>query len=245
MKSKRYYTQTEVDEYVRKLLTDSEIALSKQAERIEKERKENDRLSRELEEIKFKEKTNARLLVLSERKVKNMEQSAKSKCAIELDRLIRLTDKWDEFFNDLSNKYEPQDKEHLEAFKEELSKTIDGLLDIEGMFSSGEAQVSDAVTEHEGEINRLNLLRKRKNSELDDRFTKLVLEFNMKIGDNATRGRGRPKKQESNNVNDIQKNNKKSEKVVYPPKGESGFDFEEALNPVDSLEDIMKDLMGV
>ena len=39
-KPKKYYTQIEVDEYVRKLLTDSEIALSKQAERIEKERKE-------------------------------------------------------------------------------------------------------------------------------------------------------------------------------------------------------------
>ena len=33
--AKKYYTQSEVDDYVRKLLTDSEIALSKQAERIE------------------------------------------------------------------------------------------------------------------------------------------------------------------------------------------------------------------
>ena len=39
MKNRKYYTQVEVDEYVRKLLTDSEIALSKQAERIEKEKK--------------------------------------------------------------------------------------------------------------------------------------------------------------------------------------------------------------
>jgi len=244
MKSKRYYTQTEVDEYVRRLLTDSEIALSKQSERIEKERKENDRLLRELEEIKLKEKTNARLLILSERKVKNLEQTARSKCVIELDRLARLAEKWDEFFSDLSNKYEAEDKDRLEEFKQEISKTIDGLLDIEEMFVG--AEVPDAVKEHEDEINRLNVLRKKKNNELDDRFSKLVLEFNMKIGDNATRGRGRPKKQDSNNVNDIEKNNKQSEKsVVYPPKGESGFDFEEALNPTDSLEDIMKDLMNV
>ena len=50
------------------------------------------------------------------------------------------------------------------------------------------------------------ILRKKKNSELDNRFSKLVLEFNMKIGDNATRGRGRPKKQDSNNVKDIKDN---------------------------------------
>ena len=244
MAGKRYYTQREVDEYVRKLLTDSEIALSKQAERIEKERKENERLTKELEEYKLKEKTNARLLVLSERKAKNMEQTARSKCAIELDRLARLADHWDGFFNDLTNKYEEQDKEKLEEFKDEISKTIDSLLDIETIFSSGED--NEAIEEHAGEINRLNILRKKKNNELDNRFSKLVLEFNMKIGDNATRGRGRPRKKDSNNVRDI-KNNLESEekpKQEYIPKGDSDFDFEEALNPVDSLEDIMKDLMN-
>lgn len=244
MAGKRYYTQREVDEYVRKLLTDSEIALSKQAERIEKERKENDRLTKELEEYKLKERTNARLLVLSERKAKNMEQTARSKCAIELDRLARLTEHWDGYFNDLSNKYEPEDKEKLEDFKAELTKTIDGLLDIETIFSAGE--IDEATMEHASEINRLNILRKKKNSELDDRFSKLVLEFNMKIGDNATRGRGRPKKRDLNNVKDIKKNleNEEKPKQQYIPKADGVFDFEEALNPVDSLEAIMRDLMN-
>ncbi len=245
MKNKKYYTQVEVDEYVRKLLTDSEIALSKQAERIEKERKENDRLTKELEEYKKKEKSNARLLVLSERKARYMEQTARSKCAIELDRLARLSEHWENFFNELSNKYDVKDKEKLEEFKEELSKTIDGLLDVESIFQSD--GVSPEVEEHAGEVNRLNLLRQKKNSELEDRFSKLVLEFNMKIGDNATRGRGRPKKKDTVNVKDIEKKLGKSqakEKVVYIPKGDSAFDFEEALNPEDSLEDIMKDLLG-
>ena len=242
MKSKRYYTQAEVDEYVRKLLTDSEIALSKQAERIDKERKENDRLTKELEEYKLKEKTNARLLVISERKAKNIEQTARSKCLVELDRLARLAEHWDGFFNDLTNKYEPADKEKLEEFKAELSKTIDGLLDIESLF--GAEEVPQEVVEHVGEVNRLNVLRQKKKSELEDRFSKLVLEFNMKIGDNATRGRGRPKKKDSNNVKDIEKNLEGEKKQQYIPKADGVFDFEEALNPVDSLEDIMKDLMN-
>lgn len=242
--AKKYYTQLEVDEYVRKLLTDSEIALSKQAERIEKERKENDRLLKELEEYKLKEKTNARLLVLSERKAKNMEQTARSKCAIELDRLARLAEHWDSFFSDLSNKYEPEDKEKLEEFKDELSKTIDGLLDIETIFSSDE--VDEATLEHVGEVNRLNVLRQKRKSELENRFSKLVLEFNMKIGDNATRGRGRPKKKDSNNVRDIQNNldAENKPKQDYIPKADGVFDFEEALNPTDSLESIMRDLMN-
>lgn len=244
MKNRKYYTQQELDEYVRKLLTDSEIALSKQAERIEKEVKENERLRKELEECKTKEKTNARLLILSERKVKNMEQTARAKCAIELDRLARLADEWEDFFNHLENKYNSEDKEKLEEFKADLSKTIDGLLDMEEIFQT--EGVSDAAQDHASEVNRLNVLRNKKKSELDDRFSKLVIEFNMKIGDNATRGRGRPKKQDSNNVKDIQKNldSSKKNKTDYIPKADGVFDFEEALNPVDSLEDIMRDLMN-
>ena len=242
MGTRKYYSQAQVDEYVRKLLTDSEISLSKQAERIEKEAKENERLRKEIEEIKAKEKANARLLVLSERKVKNLEQTARAKCAIELDRLARLADEWDSFFNDLDNKYNQEDKDKLEEFKLDLSKTIDGLLDMEDIFAT--EGVNEATNEHASEVNRLNVLRKKKKSELDDRFSKLVIEFNMKIGDNATRGRGRPRKQEANNVKDIEKNMNNNTSQVYPPKGDSGFDFEEALNPMDSLEDIMRDLLN-
>jgi len=245
MRGRKYYTQVEVDEYVRKLLTDSEIALSKQAERIEKERKENERLNKELDEYKKKEKSSSRLLVLSERKAKYLEQTTRSKCAIEIDRLARLVEKWDGFFNELSNKYDEVDKEKLEEFKEELSKTIDGMIEMERIFKTEGG--SEPVQEHLSEVNRLNVLRKKKDNELDQRFSKLVMEFNMKIGDNATRGRGRPKKQDSLNMKDIEKKlnkPKKKDKIVYPPVGENGFDFEEALNPTDSLEDIMKDLLN-
>ncbi|MBQ3158709.1 MAG: hypothetical protein IJB98_03350 [Clostridia bacterium] len=245
-KPKRYYTQIEVDEYVRRLLTSSEITLSKQAERIEKERKENERLTKELEEYKNKEKSVSRLLVLSERKAKYLESTTRSRCAIEIERLAMLAEKWDAFFADLTNKYNFKDKEKLEEFKNELSQTIDNMLEMDGLF--GDKPLDEAEQAQVGELNRLNVLRNKKKTELDDRFSKLVMEFNMKIGDNATRGRGRPKKQDSSKVGDIEKKLKpktaRQKSTVYPPKGESGFDFEEALNPTDSLEDIMKDLMG-
>ena len=214
MKNKKYYTQLELDEYVRKLLTDSEIALSKQAERIEKERKENENLNKELEELRKKEKSNARLLVLSERKAKYLEQTTYSKCVIEIDRLVRLAEKWEDFFDDLSNKYDDQDKNQLDEFKEELSKTIDGLIEIEDIFKGD--TIPDSVNEHVNEITRVNQLTDKQAS-LDDRFSKLVLEFNMKIGDNATRGRGRPKKSEGNNVKDIEKKFNKEENQTHFP----------------------------
>lgn len=245
-KPKKYYTQIEVDEYVRRLLTDSEITLSKQAERIEKERKENERLNRELEEYKNKEKSVSRLLVLSERKAKYLESTTKSKCAIEIERIARLAEKWDNYFEDLSNKYDNVDKEKLEEFKKELSTTIDNMLELDGLF--GDKPLDEAEQAHASELNRLNVLRNKKKTELDDRFSKLVMEFNMKIGDNATRGRGRPKKKDTTSLTDIEKQlapkQAKRTTMVYPPKSESGFDYEEALNPTDSLEDIMKDLLN-
>lgn len=246
MKQKKYYTQIEVDEYVRSLMTNSEIALSKQAERLEKERHENEELLKALEEYKQKEKSIARLLILSERRAKFLETNTRSRCAMEIERLARLAERWDDFFSHLSSTYANDDKQKLDEFKSELSKTIDGMLEMESLLS--DKPLSDAEKAHNDEINRLSIIKDKKKVELDNRFNKLVQEFNMKIGDNATRKRGRPKKDEMSNVKTIEKNLNKKKKatqtVVYPPVDESGFDFEEALNPTDSLEDIMKDLLN-
>ncbi|MBQ7466556.1 MAG: hypothetical protein IJS74_00630 [Clostridia bacterium] len=246
MSTKKSYTKTEVDDYVRKLMTDSEIALTHKAEQLDKERKEKEKLLAELEEYKKKEKSISRMLVIAERKARYLETTTRSRCAIEIERLARLADKWDEFFAGLSEKYEAVDKEKLSEFKKEISATIDNMLEMEDGFN--DAPLSEAEKSHLDEINRLKVVKEKKNSDLSDRFDRLVLEFNMKIGDNATRGRGRPKKGETVSVKGIsEKQNKASkqrQKPVYPAKGDSDFDFEEALNPVDSLEDIMKDLIG-
>ncbi len=244
MKQKKYYTQTEVDEYVRDLMTNSEIALSMQAERLEKERQANEQLSKELEEYKQKEKAVSRLLILSERKAKFLETNTRSRCAMEIERLARLAERWDNFFSHLSSTYNKDDKNKLDEFKSELSKTIDGMLDMENLFSG--KPLSDAEKAHEEEINRLAVIKDKKQDEIDKRFDKLVQEFNMKIGNNATRKRGRPKKSDSDSIKDIEKSLKKKTptSTPIPPSIDGGFDFEEALNPTDSLEDIMKDLMN-
>lgn len=246
MSAKTTYTKTEVDEYVRKLMTDSEIALTRQAEQLEKEKQINENLLKELEEYKKKEKSISRMLVIAERKARYLETTTRSRCVIEIERLARLADKWDEFFSDLSEKYEAVDKEKLDQFKKELTATIDNMLEMGDSFN--DAPLSEAEKSHLSEINRLKVVKEKKDNDLSDRFDKLVLEFNMKIGDNATRGRGRPKKGDSVNIKEISdrqnKSSKQRPKPIYPSKGESDFDFDEALNPVDSLEDIMKDLIG-
>ena len=246
--AKKYYTQLELDEYVRKLLTNSEIALSKQAERLEQERKINNKLQKELDEYKKKEKTISRALIIADRKAKYIESTTRSRCAIEIERLARLAEKWDDFFDKLEEKYAKADKEKLEEFKNELSKVIDSMIDMENMFDK--STLTEAEQSHNQEISRLKVIKEKKQNELEDRFSKLKLEFDMKIGENATRGRGRPKKKDTLDLKKIQSpsyirgNQKNKTNTVYPPVGDSGFDFNEAMNPTDSLEDIMKDLLG-
>lgn len=246
MVTKKSYSKSEVDEYVRKLMTDSEIALTRQTEQLEKEKQNNQALAKELEEYKKKEKSISRMLVIAERKARYLETVTRSRCAMEIERLARLCDKWDEFFAGLSEKYEHAEQEKLEQFKKELKATIDGMLEMEETFN--DSPLTEAERAHVSEINRLNVVKEKKQSDLSDRFNRLVLEFNMKIGDNATRGRGRPKKGDSASIKSIEKkqalSHVKKKNTVYPPKGDSDFDFEEALNPIDSLEDIMKDLTG-
>ena len=245
MSAKTTYTKTEVDEYVRKLMTDSEIALTHQAEQLEKEKQINESLLKELEEYKKKEKSISRMLVIAERKARYLETTTRSRCAIEIERLARLADKWDEFFSELSEKYEAVDKERLNQFKKELTATIDNMLEMGDSFN--DSPLSEAEKSHLSEINRLKVVKEKKDNDLSDRFDKLVLEFNMKIGDNATRGRGRPKKGDNVNIKEISDKQNKSSKQrqkPIPSKSDGDFDFDEALNPVDSLEDIMKDLIG-
>lgn len=244
-KQKKYYTQTEVDEYVKSLMTNSEIALTKQAERLEKERAENQRLTAELEEFRKKEKSIARLLILSERKAKFLETNTRTRCSMEIERLARLAERWDGFFNSLEKTYRPEDKAKIDEFKDQILKTIDNMLEMESLL--GSTPLSEAEKAHDQEIGRLEVIKEKKRTDLDQRFNKLLSEFNMKIGDNATRKRGRPKKENSDSLGTIEKKLNKSAaqtSPVYPPVGESGFDFEEALNPTESLEEIMKDLLG-
>jgi len=60
--AERKYTSKELEDYVTKLMTESEITASHQKERIEELKKENAKLSAEIATLKRKEKASAREL---------------------------------------------------------------------------------------------------------------------------------------------------------------------------------------
>lgn len=253
-----------MEEYVKKLMTESEITASKQRERIEELKKENEKLTSEIAVLKRKDKASSRAITLEERKSKYIQEITKSRCAIEIDRLTRLSER----FSKLFDKLESAERKALEDFNSDLSATISTLSSL-GEYIDDRKPLSDAEKNYISEKTRISLADAVK-SDIDSRFDKLKNEFQIKIGDSATRKRGRPRKSdqsilvEVNRVAEEQIKEEMSEQekqevldklneifysVKQPEnkkksKSKDVFDFDEALNPTQSLADIMKDLQN-
>ena len=264
MLAEKKYTSRELEEYVTKLMTESEITSSKQRERIDELKKENEKLTNEINILKRKDKASARAITLAERKSKYIQEVTKNRCAIEIDRLSRLSER----FSGLFDKLEAKDRKTLEDFNSDLKATIDTLSNL-GEYIEDRKPLSDAEKNYISEKTRISLGDAVK-SDLDDRFNKLLSEFQLKVGDSASRKRGRPKKSDQSilvevnrvveekkqeelyeqekqevleKLNDIFYNVKPTEPIKKKKvKSKEAFDFDEALNPTESLADIFKDL---
>lgn len=267
--AEKKYTSRELEEYVTKLMTESEIAASKQREQLEGLKKENARLSSELSALKKKDKLQSRALTLEERKSKYIQDVTKSRCAIEIDRLSRLAERYSALFDRL----DAGDQQQFADFCDELKSTIHTLNNLTD-YIEDRRPLSDAEKNYISEKERISLNDAVK-SDLDSRFNKLVSEFKVKIGDTATRKRGRPRKEDQSilvevnrtlsqkaaeelsekekqevieKINDIfynvqPQNAENQPKQKKKKKKDAGvFDFDEALNPTESLADIMNDL---
>lgn len=252
-----------MDEYIKKLMTENELQSSRQKQRIDELKASNEKLSSELTTYKRKDKASARAITLAERKNKYIQEVTKNRCAIEIDRLTRLSERYSVFFD----KLQAEDKLTLQDFNAELKMVINTLSNL-GEYIDDRKPLSDAEKNYISEKKRISLEGAVK-SNLDDRFNKLVTEFNIKVGESASRKRGRPKKSDQSILVEVNKvidtsvpgelseaekievqeklntifYQTSTEKVKVKPELKGGtFNFEEALNPTDSLADIMKEL---
>lgn len=263
------YTSRELEEYVTKLMTESEIKASHQREQIEELERQNAKLCEEVATLKKKDKLQSRALTLEERKSKYIQDVTKSRCAIEIDRLTRLSERYSALFD----KLDAQSQQQFADFNDELDSAIKTLSNLTD-YIEDRKPLSDAEKNYISEKERISLSDAVK-SDIDSRFNKLVNEFKVKVGDTALRRRGRPRKEDQSilvevnrtinqkraeemsekekqevieKINDIfynvQPNNAQDKvKPKRKKKKDNGvFDFDEALNPTESLADIMNDL---
>lgn len=213
--NEKTFTQKEVDEQVKKMLTECELRVSKQRDKILELKNENINLIRKIEEYDKREVEVATAIEKYQSRNKYLENIIKMRCELEISRLNELND----FLHD-----------HYADFESVAGKQLNTIINSLQAFSKDITEVEEI-----GKIEPSKRTETNKEKDLEKRYYQIMSLYEYTKAQNETRKRGRPKKEEQNIETFLKQKKQEKEKE----KAES-FDFEEALNPTQSLEEIMK-----
>lgn len=242
-------------------ITKKEISIVEANDKLSKLEKEKARDKKVIAEYKEREKATARALILYERKIKYLKESAVEQLLLVCSEIAKTKEDFAERASKISSDFVRNDMlEYRDtyAFFENKIYDVCNHLEKSAVLSSEER---DFIAN-----------RKRETAPAEDdiqsRFDRLKQEFSQKIGSSVTRKRGRPKKNEQSIIADIglrkkvekqvevaENSRDKINEIFYdmpenkkvsssiPTTADSLFDFNEALNPNLSLKDIMEDIL--
>ena len=211
------YTQREFDDKVKEMLAESEIKIAKQRDKISELKGEIIRLQKQLDETDKHEVDVATAIEKYQKRNKYLENIVNVRLALEIENL-------EDFFESIKGKEELED--------EDLVKLEDIIESIKS-FSQDVTQTPDLDAQEKAE----DISNDEK--KLEERYLKLLSLYEYTKVSLGEKKRGRPRKEEDTIETFLKHKKEQKEKE----KKEALFDFEEALNPTDSLEKIMKDLL--
>lgn len=242
-------------------ITKKEISIVEANDKLSKLEKEKLRDKKIIAEYKEREKATARALILYERKIKYLKETAVANLLEVCSEIAKTKDLFSDRASKISSDFirnEMLEYKDTYAFFENKIYDVCNLLEKNALLSNEER---DFIANRKRE-------QPIQEDDIQSRFDRLKQEFNQKIGSSVTRKRGRPKKSEQSIVADIglrkkvekqvenRENSKdrineifydmpENKKVIstIPTTADSLFDFNEALNPNLSLKDIMEDIM--
>lgn len=234
-------TNETVEEIMKK-----QLSLLENGDKLAKLEKESVRDKKIIQELKEREKVTTRTLVLFERKIKYL----KEKIVADLLKICK-------FSENLQDEIDDENIEFLDELNEKLYEICNNI------------EEATTISENDRAFILNKEIKNTKSVDTQSRFDKLKANFNEKIGTSVLRKPGRPKKEEQSIIADIGLS-KKVEKIIdeesetkkrlndlfygtpvsknaistIPQTDDSLFDFAEALNPNNSLKDIMADIMS-
>ncbi len=223
---KRTFTRAEVEEYVKKMLSSSEITMCEQKDRIIELKKEIDDLKRGTNDNSEKFKMMSKAMNEATKIAKEAQKDHEIQMNIMIEKVRQFGYKWVNYFKELIEAT-PQLKGEggAELFSSELSDLVDQLIEV----GSTKNKKSDKV-----------LPRSRKKKQLTDEEwlgTKSAKSSEVpeySLSDESEEGYKRMMSKLKNQmvfVSELQK------------PAEGGFNIDEALNPKDSLDKIIGDLI--
>lgn len=222
---KKTFTRNEVEEYVKKMLTSSELTISEQKDRILELKKENEQLEKEKKDLQDKLKTTQRASSEQERINRQNQKDTTIQTKMIVEKVQQFGFKWKNYFKDLlADIKELENNGSVDLFATDVNDLISEVIEATHFRSSLKEQfipTSAEICLNEDEwlarkINKLSSSEDISLSEENENKYKKVL----------------------NRL----KNNMVYASTIASEKSDADFNMEEALNPKDSLDKIISDL---
>lgn len=223
--TKRMFSRSEVEEYVKKMLTNAEVTMSEQKDKIVELKKEVDVLNRSNEELQARVKLMQRGLNETERANKQIVKDMNIQTKLVVEKVQQFGFKWKAYFTELfENVDELKSNVSVELFAGDLSELVSSVIES-GLTRSSVDEIimpiETGVVLSEDEW-------------MDRRLKKLAEEPSYTLSADS-----------EDRYKDIM-NRLKSSMIYASQVGQVGetekFDIQEALNPKDSLEKIINDI---
>lgn len=225
MQTKKTFSRSEVEEYVKKMLTSAEVTMSEQKDRIVELKQEMDKLSRANDELQAKIKLMQRGLNESERANKEIIKSSGIQTKLVVEKVQQFGFKWKAYFTELFDSIKELNSNlSVELFASDISELVSSVIEATMQRSA----LDEVGVPIEAEI------ALSEDEWMEKKLKKLAEEPKYTLSaDNESRY-----KEVMNRL--------KSSMVYASQVGTVGetekFDIAEALNPKDSLETIIKDI---
>ncbi|MDR0856327.1 MAG: DivIVA domain-containing protein [Clostridiales bacterium] len=248
------YDQAEVDLFIKSLRLEYESKLAEQRARIVALKKENDELSVRVEDARAQSDLIQRTLVAAQAKAEEIEAAAQKKYRMELDSLRLFHAKWLAYYERILERY-PVDDNLVAAAR--FNGDMERILGAVSPQSPAALPKLPPVARTDAEVVRAAIATAKGAPEKRDAPASPEEQF-RKEAERLTRGEDAANaavtdfsatlpdgmKAHLNNAAVKARTGTDYAALSSAPKSESGFDIDEALNPTQDLEDILKDLLG-
>lgn len=245
---KNGYNKSEVDDYIKKLMSSYESKLAAQRERINELDEENEELVEKLKKYTAKESSISNALMVAVDKAKQIEENSKRLYELEIQRLRLLFNKYKEILDDFIEQSPTSEQTSslrniIAEFKSSLSDSLNVNLKDKTSAYDPMRLLLNKVNTYIAKRNERELLeRVGKANKFDgsdlfvphDSATQIKPIVNMNLDKDDKFDNLVDKFLETED--DVEKS-ALAKRIINET---SGFDLKEAVNPTEDLEDIMK-----
>ena len=265
---KKGYNTTQVDEFIKTLTLKYEEKLSEQKDRVFSMRNEIRVLTERVDMYQTKDKQISKALVYAVEKADQIESSARKLYELELKRISILYAKWQQLLESIEEHYGStkgvasvdslieEFKEGLRSICEQNNKIANSSVK-QDIKNNSDNYIKNLLNKMDYVINNSNAdtpkIRKAKTSNIDNVHTQENIRLqsiggrlqSLNVKANSTKGKsvGNVDNYLSDDVevelNNFGKNFARNKSNTLAP-NDTGFDIQDALNPKEDLEEIMK-----